>query len=111
MFTAVLPVLLAQGQAPPGGSWVFQAVPFILILGVMYFLLIMPAQRQRKKHQKMLDALKNGDKVVTNGGLLGTVAGVKESVVQLRLGDNVRIEVMKSYIAGHQPGRDEASKS
>ncbi len=101
--------LLAQAETPSGGLFL-QLVPFILIFGVMYFLLILPAQRQRKKHSRMLEELKNGDKVVTSGGLMGTVTGVKDGVVQLRLGDNVRIEVLKSYIAGHQPGSDEAAK-
>ena len=101
--------LLAQAEAPSGGLLI-QLVPFILIFGVMYVLLILPAQRQRKKHARMLEELKNGDKVVTSGGLMGTVSGVKEGVVQLRLSDNVRVEVLKTYIAGHQPGSDEATK-
>ena len=100
---------LAQAEAPSGGGWI-SFVPLILIFGIFYFILILPAQRQRKKHQKMLDALKNGDKVVTTGGLMGTVAGVKDKVVQLRIADNVRVEVTKSYIAGHQAGSDEAAK-
>jgi preprotein translocase subunit YajC len=58
----------------------------------------------------MLEGLKNGDKVVTSGGVMGTVVGVKEKVVTLRVADNVRIEVMRSYIAGHQAGPDMASK-
>lgn len=100
---------LAQAEAPSGGGW--ESFIFLfLILGIFYFVLIMPAQRQRKKQQGMLEALKNGDKVVTSGGVMGTVVGVKEKTVTLRVADNVRIEVMRSYIAGHQAGPDEASK-
>lgn len=103
------PLGLAQGQAPAGGG--FEGIIFLfLILAIFYFILILPAQRQRKRHQKMLAALKAGDKVVTSGGLTGTVVGVKEKVITVRIADNVRVDVMRSYIAGHQPGADEASK-
>ncbi len=104
------PAILAQGQPSDGGLLGPNLFLIVIIFAIIYFLLIRPAQRQRKKHQTMLDGLKNGDRVVTNGGLIGTVTGVKDSVVQLRLGDNVRVEILKSYIAGHQPGEDEASK-
>jgi preprotein translocase subunit YajC len=66
----------------------------------------MPAQRRQKKTQAMLSALKNGDKVVTNGGLYGTIVGLEEEAVQLRIADNVKVKVARSAIAGVQPGEE-----
>ena len=101
---------LAQAQAPSGGFGIDFFLFILLTGGIFYFILIRPAQRQRKKHAGMLEALKNGDKVVTSGGVMGTVVGVKDKTITLRVADNVRIEVVRSYIAGHQAGPDEASK-
>jgi preprotein translocase subunit YajC len=73
--------------------------PLILIFAVFYFLLIMPQQRRQKKWQQMLTELKAGDKVVTSGGIRGTILSVKEDVVQLRVPpDNLRIEVARSAV-------------
>lgn len=99
---------LAQGQQPSGWMALF---PFLVILAIFYFLLIMPAQRQRKRHQAMLGALKNGDRVITNGGIYGTVVGLRDTVVQLRISDQVRIEVARTAIASFQPSSEEMQKS
>jgi len=80
-------------------------------LNIFYFLIILPAQRQRKRQQQMLSALKSGDKVVTSGGIYGTIVGLKGDVVQLRIADQVRIEVARSAIAGYQPKREETPSS
>lgn len=77
-------------------------VPFVLIFIIFWFLLIRPAQRRQKAHQQMLEALKRGDKVVTNGGLHGEVAAVDDGVVALKISDNVKVRVSKSAIAGLQ---------
>jgi preprotein translocase subunit YajC len=93
-------------MAPPGGgqsgSLVTSLVPFILMFVVFYFLLIAPQRKKAKAHTAMLEALKAGDRVVTNGGIYGTVVGVDEQKVQLRVADQVRIEVAKHAIAGLQ---------
>ena len=96
--------LLAQQQ--PAG-WV-QLIPLGLILVIFYFLLILPAQRRQKKTNEMLAALKNGDKVVTNGGIYGTIVGLEGEAVQLRIADQVRIKVARSAIAGLQPESKES---
>lgn len=70
---------------------------------IFYVLLILPAQRRQKKTQQMLSALKSGDKVVTNGGIYGTIAGIDNEAVQLRIADQVKIKVARSAIAGLQP--------
>jgi preprotein translocase subunit YajC len=82
-------------------------VPFVLLILLFYFLLIAPARRKQKKHADMLRALKNGDRVVTQGGLYGTVVGVGEQVVQLRIADGVKVEVAKHAVAGLQASAGE----
>lgn len=99
---------LAQAQSP--GGWV-ALLPFVVVLVIFYLLLILPAQRQRKRQAQMLAALKTGDKVITTGGLYGTIVGLRDDVVQLRIADQVRIDVARSAIAGHQPQKEETAKS
>ena len=91
--------LMAQGQ--PSALTVF--LPLVLIMGIFYVLLILPAQRRQKKLQEMLANLKTGDKIVTTGGLYGTIVGLEQDSVQLRIADQVRVKVARSAIAGHQP--------
>lgn len=86
-----------------------QFLPLVAILLIFYFLLILPAQRQRKRTQEMLSALKTGDKVITNGGLMGTIVAVKDNVVQLRIADQVKVDVLRSAIAGFQPESEQRS--
>ena len=98
--------LLAAG-APPGGASPAQGITSMLIpmagiFIVFYFLLIRPQRKQQKKHQDMLAALKPGDKVITQGGIYGTVVGVDDQKVQLRVADQVKIEVAKHAVAGMQ---------
>jgi preprotein translocase subunit YajC len=71
----------------------------IAIFAVMYFLMIRPQQRQKRQHQDMLSQVSKGDKVVTTGGLHGTVAGVKDTSVILKIADNVKVEVSRSSIS------------
>jgi len=73
--------------------------PLIFIFAIFYFLLIMPQQRRQKKWQAMLDSLKTGDKVVTSGGLRGTIVAIKDDYVHLRVPpDNLRLEVSRGSI-------------
>src|ERR1700733_16140640 len=90
--------LFAQGQA--NGLMTF--VPLVLIMVIFYFLLILPAQRRQKKTTQMLQALKNGDKVITNGGIYGTIVGLEDQTVQLRVADQVKIKLSKNAIVGLQ---------
>ena len=73
-------------------------VMMIVVLGIFYVMLILPQQRQRKKLQEMLGALKTGDKVVTNGGIYGTVAGFDGDTVILKIADQVKIRIARSAI-------------
>jgi preprotein translocase subunit YajC len=99
--------LLAQG-AP--GAFV-GALPIVFILGIFYFLMILPTQRRQKKTAEMLAALKNGDKVITTGGLYGTIVGLDGDSVQLRIAEQVKVKVARSAIAGLQPESKETPQA
>jgi preprotein translocase subunit YajC len=92
--------LSVWAQAQPGGIALF--LPLILIMVIFYFLMILPAQRRQKKVNEMLAALKNGDKVITNGGIYGTIVGLEGDTVQLRIAEQVKMKVARNAIAGMQ---------
>jgi preprotein translocase subunit YajC len=69
------------------------------MFGIMYFLVILPQQRQRKKVQEMLGAVKNGDKVVTTSGIYGTINGIDGDTFILKVADNVKIRIARAAIA------------
>jgi preprotein translocase subunit YajC len=75
-------------------------VPLILMFGVFYFLLIRPQQKKQRDHQDMLRSLKVGDRVVTTGGLYGTIVAGGDQTIKLEIADKVRVEVGRTYIAG-----------
>lgn len=95
--------LLQAGGTP---SWIGIA-PLILIFAVFYFVLIMPQQRRQKKWQAMLGELKTGDKVVTSGGIRGTIVALKDDSLHLRVPpDNLRLEVSRSSIVNVSSGEE-----
>lgn len=110
---------LAWAQSPGGppgagpsagsGGMLVSFLPFILIFAVFYFLLILPQQRKQKKHRSMLEGLKKGDRVLTTGGLLGTVAALNKNVVTIQIADNVRVKIRRDYIAELQAEPEEGS--
>lgn len=79
---------------------IVQFAPFLVIFAIFYFLLIMPMRKRQKKHQEMLTKLAKGDRVVTSGGLFGTVVEVQGDRVILRVAENVKLEVAVSAVAG-----------
>ncbi|MHA6262238.1 preprotein translocase subunit YajC [Arenibacterium sp. CAU 1754] len=82
-----------------GGAFT-QFVPLILIFGIMYFLLIRPQQKKVKEHQAMVDALRRGDQVITQGGMIGKVVKVKDDgEVEVEIADGVKVRVVKATIA------------
>ena len=87
-----------QGSPQAPGSFLVQLAPFILIGVVFYFLLIRPAQRRQKEHATLVAALKPGDKVVCAGGIHATVVGVADGTLQVKIADQVRIDVDKSSV-------------
>jgi preprotein translocase subunit YajC len=82
-----------------GGALGWGLLPLILIFAIFYFLLIMPQQRRQKKWQHMLGELKAGDKVVTSGGIRGTIISLRDDALQLRVPpDNLRLEISRSAV-------------
>lgn len=79
---------------------VVQAFPILAIVAIFYFLVIAPANKQRRKTEEMLSALKKGDRVITSGGIHGEVQSVDGAIVYLRIADNVKIKVSRSAITG-----------
>jgi preprotein translocase subunit YajC len=80
-------------SSPWSGIWMIA-----LIFIIFYFLLIRPQQKKQKEHQKLMDSLTKGDRVVTSGGIYGTVVGVKEGIVVLKIAEEVKIEIAKSAV-------------
>jgi preprotein translocase subunit YajC len=98
-----LPNLLAMGtpgQANPS-PWL-QFVPFVLVLGIFYFIILLPMKKRQQKVQAFLSALKVNDRVITSGGIYGTITKVGDSSIQLQIANNVRIEVSRAAIVGYQ---------
>jgi len=73
-------------------------VPFLLIILVFYFLILRPQQKRQKERQRLLESVKKGDKVITTGGIHGTVEGVEEKSVLIKIDDNVKVKLEKSGI-------------
>lgn len=81
---------------------------FGAIFVVFYFLLIRPQQKERKRHQEMLDTLKAGDKIVTNGGIIGTLHSITDESVQVKVCEKVKITMLRSAIRGLEDAPDES---
>lgn len=84
--------------APPGTNPLISFLPIVAMLGIMYFLLVRPQQKEAKRHQQMVNALKKGDEVVTFGGLYGKILGFNGDRVSLRVDEGVKVEVERSKI-------------
>lgn len=98
---------LAGLAAPPEGASPWAGlIPMLFLVAIFYFLLVAPVRRRQKKQQQMIEALKTGDRVVTNGGIFGTVVGIAEDRVTLRIADQVKVEVTKSSISGLDQDED-----
>ena len=88
----------AQGGANP----LVQFIPFALVLAIFYFVILLPMKRKQQKVQDFLAALKENDRVVTSGGIYGTITRLKDESVQIQIADKVRIEVARNAIVGYQ---------
>lgn len=95
--------LLAMAPPPSGGGAGDQLfstlIMFALIIGIFYFLILRPQQKRQKERQKLLEAVKKGDKVITAGGLHATVAGLDEKTVLLQVADNVKMKFDRTAVA------------
>jgi len=84
----------AEGQSPIAGL-----IPVLLMVAIFYFLLIAPVRKRQKQHDALLANLQNGDRVVTSGGIIGTVVGIQEDRLRLKIADQVKIEVTKQSVS------------
>jgi preprotein translocase subunit YajC len=97
----MLLLFLAQAQQPQpgGGQTLMMYAPFwIFLIIIMYFVMIRPQKKRQQEQQRLMSSLKTGDRVVTNAGIHGLIANVKETTVMLKVTDNVKIEMEKSAI-------------
>ena len=94
--------VFAMGMTAEGGNPLLQVVPFALILGIFYFIILLPARRKQQKVQEFLDNLKVNDRVITTGGIWGQITKIDEQNVQLEVADKVRIRVSRAAIGGYQ---------
>ena len=94
--------LYAMGATPDGGSPWLQFVPFVLVLAIFYFIILLPMRKKQQKVQTFLENLKVGDRAITTGGIYGQVTKLGGETVQLQIADKLRIEVAKASIGGYQ---------
>ena len=102
---------IALLQAGGSGAFIIQILPIAAIFLVFYFIVIAPANKQRRKTQEMLTSLKKGDKVLTTGGIYGTIQGVEAEVVYLKIAENVKIKIARSAVSGVETGEADAQAS
>ncbi len=98
LLVAMAPAAGGAGQQQQTAPWYVQLFPFFLLIFVFYFVFIRPQQRKAKQHDLLLKSIKPGDKVVTSGGILGTVVSVKDKTVAIRSADT-KFEVLKSAVS------------
>jgi len=95
-------MLLALGGSTGQVSPLIQLIPFALVLAIFYFVILLPMKNRQKKVAEFLAGLKVGDKVVTSGGLFGSIAKLGEASVQLQIAPNVRVDISRAAIVGYQ---------
>ena len=94
--------MLQQQSQPIGGYLILP-----IILAIFYLIVFLPARNKQKKLQKMIDNLKTGDKIVTSGGIYGTIVGFKDDRIQVRVAENVKIEMSRNAVTALQSGEGE----
>jgi preprotein translocase subunit YajC len=97
--TTTQPAGGTSGVPPVAANPIMSFLPMIVVCLILYFLIIRPQQKQAKEHRRLVDSLKVGDRVMTQGGILGTVSALKGSVVQVKIADNVKVDVSRSAIS------------
>lgn len=97
--------MLLQQSAPGQGLVGF--LPIVFVIAIFYLIVIMPARKRQKKLQEMIDSLKTGDKVITTGGIFGTVVALRGDRLQLRIADNVKVDISRSAVASLQQPEQE----
>lgn len=109
--------MFLYGQAAAGGaaqqqpSMISALIPFIIIFVIFYFLIIMPSRKKQKQHQELIGSLKGGERVVTAGGIFGTVTRVLEDRIEIEIDKNTKVQITKTSISAVIPPGGEAPKS
>ena len=95
--------VLAMGASPDQAvSPLVQLIPFALVLGIFYFVILLPMKRKQQKVDAFLSGLKVGDRVVTSGGIFGSIKDIKDQSIQLEIAEKVRVQVSRNAIVGYQ---------
>src|SRR4029078_13386433 len=102
--------ILLQASGNSAAALFVQVLPILAIGLVFYFLVIAPANKQRRKTQEMISSLKKGDSVVTSGGIYGTIQGVEAEVVYLKIADNVKVKVLRSAVTSVVTGQSQTER-
>jgi preprotein translocase subunit YajC len=110
MFSLLLGAPQGTGEGGGPASMITGLIPFVAIIGIFYFLIIRPQNKKQKETQKMLSALKKGDRIVTIGGIHGMIQSVKESTVIVRIDENVKVEFSRSAISSVESQAREPEK-
>jgi preprotein translocase subunit YajC len=95
-------VLALSASAGQTANPLVQLVPFALVLAIFYFIILLPMKKRQKKVEQFLGALKVGDRVITSGGIYGSITKLNDQSLQLQIAQNVRIEVASTAIVGYQ---------
>ena len=97
-------MLLQTAQQP---STIVTFLPFVFILGILYLIVLRPARTQQKKLETMIKNLKMGDRIIINGGIYGTIVGLRPDRLQVRIAENVKIDVSRSAVTALQAPEEE----
>ena len=100
MTETFLVCMAAPSQGAPS-AWV-QLLPFALVLAIFYFIILLPMKRRQQKVATFLSGLKEGDRVVTSGGIYGTITRINDQAFQLQIAERVRVDVSRNAIVGYQ---------
>jgi preprotein translocase subunit YajC len=94
--------VFAMGAPSEGGSPWLSLIPFVLVLAIFYFIILLPARRKQQKVDSFQQSLKVGDRIITTGGIYGQVTRLGEQSVQLQIAEKIKIEIAKASIGGYQ---------
>lgn len=109
IISSLISSLQQGGQgASPQGNIMTALLPFVLVFVIFYLLIIMPQRKRQKKHQEMVGQLKPGDKIVTTGGIYGTVMGVQQDKIELKIASNVKIDITRNAVAAFLSDKKES---
>ncbi|MDD8020947.1 MAG: preprotein translocase subunit YajC [Acidobacteriota bacterium] len=87
-----------QAATPAQGNLLVTLLPLILVFVIFYVLIILPQRKKQKQHQKMVDNLRAGDRIITSGGIFGTVMDVHPDRIELKIASNVKVDILKSAV-------------